>query len=60
MPVKVLATAAALIGADLQFRNDVNNVEQFIAGMIFGFVQKDDLSSIQACLTDSETLATQI
>ncbi len=60
MPVKVLATVAALIGADLQFRNDVNNVEQFIAGMIFGFVQKDDLSSIQACLTDSETLATQI
>ena len=46
MPVKVIATAAALIGADLQFRNDVDNVEQFIAGMIFGLVQKDDLSNI--------------
>ena len=60
MPVKVFATAAALIGADLKLRNNVDNVEQFIAGMIFGFVQKDDLSSIQACLTDTQTLATQI
>ena len=56
MPVKVLATAAALFGADLQFRNDVDNVEQFIAGMIFGLVQKDDLSNIQACLTNADTL----
>ena len=60
MPVRVFAAAAALLGADIQFRNDVDNVEQFIAGLIFGLIQKDDLTNIQACLTDSDTLAQEI
>ena len=60
MPVRVFAAAAALLGADPQFRSDVNNVEEFIAGMIFGLIQKDDLSNIQACLTDADTLEKQV
>ena len=40
MPVRVFAAAAALLGADPQFRSDVNNVEEFIAGMIFGLIQR--------------------
>ena len=56
MPIRVFAAAAALLGADLQFRNDADNVEEFIAGLIFGLIQKDDLSNIQACLTDADTL----
>ena len=60
MPIRVFAAAAALLGADLQLRNDVNNVEEFIAGMIFGLIQKDDLTNIQACLTDADTLEKQI
>ena len=60
MPVRVFAAAAALLGADPQFRSDVNNVEEFIAGMIFGLIQKDDLSNIQTCLTDADTLEKQV
>ena len=60
MPIRVFATAAALLGADLQLRNNADNAEEFIAGMIFGLIQKDDLSNIQACLTDADTLEKQI
>ena len=56
MPIRVFAAAAALLGADLQFRSDVDNVEEFLAGMIFGLIQKDDLANIQACLTNADTL----
>jgi len=27
--------------------------EQFVAGMLMGFVQKDDLAEIQVCMKDS-------
>ena len=60
MPIRVFATAAALLGADLQLRNGADNAEEFIAGMIFGLIQKDDLSNIQACLTDADSLEKQI
>ena len=39
---------------------DAAGVEQFIAGLIFGMIQKDDLPEIQKCLTNAETLEQEI
>ena len=35
-------------------------VEQFLAGLILGLIQKDDLAKIQKCLTDGTGLASEI
>ena len=45
--MKVLTSIALLAGADQQLQMSINDVEQFIAGLIFGLIQEDDLSKIQ-------------
>jgi len=39
---------------------DLSGVEEFVAGVVEGFVQKNDLKEIQACLTDADTLEGEI
>ena len=39
---------------------DVAGVEEFIAGLIFGMINKDDLPEIQKCLQNAETLEQEI
>ena len=36
------------------------DVEQFVAGVVFGLIQKDDLAQIQTCLKDAQGLETEI
>ena len=58
--MKVLTSIALLAGADQQLQMSINDVEQFIAGLIFGLIQEDDLSKIQQCLTNADTLEKEI
>ena len=44
--MKVLSTIALLAGAEHSLKMGVNDVENFLAGMIFGLIQEDDLSKI--------------
>ena len=60
MPIRVFAAAAALLGADPELKKYTDNASEFIAGLIFGLIQKDDLNYIQACLTDGQNLEQQI
>ena len=52
--------AAATMAAVNNYGMNVAEVEQFVAGIVFGLIQKDDLTKIQACLTDAGTLETEI
>jgi hypothetical protein len=36
--------------------SNVNNIEQFVAGLFKGLIQKDDLHNIQMCLKDASAL----
>ena len=38
----------------------VEQVEQFVAGLFKGLVDKDDLSNIQQCMKDAGTLDTEL
>merc|ERR1719454_896595 len=39
---------------------DLSGVEEFVAGVVEGFVNKNDLKEIKACLTDADTLEGEI
>ena len=39
---------------------DIEGAEQFVAGMIYGLIQKDDLPEIEKCLKNGETLEMEI
>ena len=39
---------------------DLTGVEEFVAGVVEGFVHKNDLKEIEACLTDADTLEGEI
>ena len=53
------AAAIASISAT-RYNMDAAGVEQFVAGLIMGFVGKDDLPEIQACLTNAASLEAEI
>ena len=36
------------------------DVEQFVSGLIFGLIQKNDLQKIQQCLTDADSIADKL
>ena len=44
--MKVLSTIALLAGAELKLKMSVNDVEEFIGGLIYGLIQEDDLAKI--------------
>ena len=56
--MKVLAAIASIIATNYQM--DIEGVEQFVAGLIFGLIQKDDLPEIQQCLKDGSSLEAEI
>jgi len=62
--LKVLATAFASMGVEEQISTqvtmNVDQVEQFVGGLIFGLIQKDDLSEIQTCLKDGQNLEVEL
>ena len=57
--MKSYATALAPILANY-YNMDLAGVEQFVAGVIYGLIQKDDLPEIQKCLKNGETLEVEI
>ena len=54
MHPKVYAAAAIMITKYAAF--SLKDVEQFVGGLFMGFVNKDDLSNIQTCLKDAQTI----
>ena len=56
--MRVLSTIAGIVAT--QYQMDVEGVEEFVAGLIYGLIQKDDLPEIQQCLKDSEDLEVKI
>ena len=56
--MKVFSTIALLMGSE--YAMTIGDVEQFIAGLIFGLVQDDDLAEIQKCLKDGSGLGDEI
>ena len=56
--MKVLSTLVGLIATDYQIT--VLQGEEFIAGLIYGLIGKDDLPELQKCLKDSEKLDQEI
>ena len=53
-----IATYAALTGTEPAI--DVKGVEEFVGGLMFGLINKDDLPEIQKCLSNAEGLETEI
>merc|ERR1712070_311757 len=54
-PGQLLVAAAAY-----HYNADISGVEEFIAGMIEGMIQKDDLPELQKCLKNTDVVATQV
>ena len=54
----VPAALAAIIATN--YNMDIAGVEDFVAGLIFGLIAKDDLPEIQKCLANGELLEQEI
>ena len=57
--MKLLVQAAAYILAT-KYDIDAHGVEQFVAGLMYEFIGKDDLPDIEKCLTDESALEQEI
>ena len=53
----VQATAAIL---STQYNMNIEGTEEFVAGMIYGLIEKDDLPQIQKCMTNADALEAEI
>ena len=42
------------------YQMDIEGAEEFVGGLIYGLIQKDDLPEIQKCLKNGETLEVEI
>ena len=42
------------------YNMDIEGAEEFVGGLIYGLIQKDDLPEIQKCLKNAETLEMEI
>ena len=56
--MKVLSTIAAFTAS--QYAIEVNQVEELLGGMMYGLIQKDDLSNIEKCLTDADQVVAEV
>ena len=55
---RVYAVAALLLSQQVALSPD--DVVQFLGGIVFGLIQKDDLSKIQTCINDAQDLQKDI
>ena len=53
-------SAATYAPVEGQYHMTVVNAEQFVAGVIEGLIQKDDLPELQKCLSNTETVQTEV
>ena len=56
--MKFVQATAAIIST--QYGINVEQTEEFVAGMIYGLIKEDDLPEIQKCMTNADTLETEI
>jgi hypothetical protein len=56
--MKFVQATAAIIST--QYGINVEQTEEFVAGMIYGLIEKDDLPEIQKCMTNADTLEAEI
>jgi len=55
-----LLVAASANTAAYKYLVNLPEAEEFVAGMIMGLIQKDDLKNIQSCMTDGDTVVAEI
>jgi len=55
-----IIVAASANTAVYQYLVNLPEAEEFLAGMIQGLIQKDDLKNIQTCMTDGDTVVAEI
>ena len=58
MNPKVYAAAAVIASQYAGF--NPKEVEQFVGGLVFGFIQKDDLTNIETCMKDTDVVAKEM
>ena len=56
--MKVLSHLAVMMAS--QYAINIQQAEEFLGGIIFGLIQKDDLKNIETCLTDGEAVEKQV
>ena len=56
--MKFVQATAAIIST--QYGINVEQTEEFVAGMIYGLIEKDDLPEIQKCMKNADTLELEI
>ena len=57
--MKVLSTLTVMMVSEY-YAISILQAEEFVAGILFGLIQKDDLKYIQTCLTDADTVEEQV
>ena len=57
--MRVLSTIA-LAAVSEYYAISIAQAEEFIAGMLYGLIQKDDLKYIQTCLTDADSVEKEV
>ena len=56
--MKVFSTIAVLAASE--YAITIDQAEQFIGGLIYGLIQKDDLKEIETCLTDADQVEKEV
>ena len=56
--MRFVQQAAAILATN--YSMSLEGTEEFVAGLLYGMVQKDDLPEIQKCLTNAESLEAEI
>ena len=56
--MRFVQAAASIIATN--YSMDIEGAEEFVAGVMYGLIQKDDLPEIQKCLTNGEKLEVEI
>ena len=57
--MRVLSTLLVYAGYN-QYAMNVQQAEQFLGGLIYGLIQKDDFKEIQKCIKDGETVEKEL
>ena len=57
--MRVLSTLAVALVSDYMAIN-IQQAEEFIGGILFGLIQKDDLKAIEQCLTDGDQVEKEV
>ena len=57
--MKVLSSLAVMMVSEY-YAISIQQAEEFVAGVLYGLIQKDDLKYIQTCLTDADQVEKEV